>query len=79
MFNLDIPYLIADGYSLNIGDTHSAGNLLLSTNNIIFFEVSEYKKCTTLDLAARLRAENGQSGNVIRIFMIAKDREIKKL
>lgn len=86
MFNLDIPYLIADGYSLNIGDTHSAGNPFTTIHEqplLSFFEVSEdIKSAQLLDLAARLRAENGQSGNVIRnMFYDCEkiDREIKEI
>ncbi len=71
MFHLDIPYIIADNYSLNIGDTNKAGNPITAIHEkplLSFFELTgDIKSAQLLYKSAKLREtykKDSESGSI---------------
>ena len=70
MHNLEIPYIVADRLSLNIGDDGGAGipftTIYQKLQINLFIHNGDVKSAQLLDLAAKLRKENGEDGAIVK-------------
>jgi hypothetical protein len=74
MHDLEIPYIVADRYTLNIGDSGIAGNphtvVYKDPQIALFLHNGNVQSAQLLDLDAKVRKQKGENGSIVQNMLI---------